>query len=73
MDELILVLLRERSVLQPGATATAAVRLTAGVGGVTRLGVLSSFTVEKVRGMVATVPVCRHMAGDSWRYKELPT
>lgn len=23
--------------------------------------------------MAATVPLCRHMAGDTWRYEELPT
>ncbi|MFJ6950695.1 hypothetical protein ACWEEK_27260 [Micromonospora aurantiaca (nom. illeg.)] len=48
-------------------------RLTGAWEKLPRLGVLSSFTAEQAREMAATMPLCRHMAGDSWRYEELPT
>ncbi|MGC9666057.1 alpha/beta fold hydrolase [Planosporangium sp. 12N6] len=73
VDNSIVTLLRERSVDQPWATATAPVRLTGAWEKLPRLGVLSSFTVAQVQGMAATLPLYRHMAGDGWRYEELPT
>jgi pimeloyl-ACP methyl ester carboxylesterase len=73
VDESVVALLNERSVAQPWATATSPVRLTGAWEKLPRLGVLSSFTVEQVREMAATVPLCRHLAGDQWRYVELPT
>jgi pimeloyl-ACP methyl ester carboxylesterase len=73
VDESTLALLGERSVAQPWATATAPVRLTGAWEKLPRIGVLSSFTIQQVRGMAAAMPLCRHMAGDSWRYEELPT
>jgi hypothetical protein len=60
-------------VAQPWASATAPVRLTGAWEKLPRLGILSSFTAEQVRGMAAAVPLFRHMAGDRWRYEELPT
>jgi pimeloyl-ACP methyl ester carboxylesterase len=73
VDDSIVTLLRERSVAQPWATATSPVRLTGAWEKLPRLGVLSSFTVAQVQGMAATLPLCRYMAGDAWRYEELPT
>ena len=73
MDESTVTLLRERSVPQPWATAIAPLRLTGAWEKLPRLGVLSTFTVEEVRDMAANVAVARHMAGDGWRYQELPT
>jgi pimeloyl-ACP methyl ester carboxylesterase len=73
VDESTLALLGQRSVDQPWATATAPVRLTGAWEKLPRLGILSSFTVEQMREMAANNPLCRHMAGDSWRYEELPT
>lgn len=73
VDDSIVTLLRERSVDQPWATATAPVRLTGAWEKLPRLGVLSSFTAAQVQGMAATLPLYRHMAGDGWRYEELPT
>ena len=34
---------------------------------------LSSFTVDQVRGMASAVPMFAHMAGEQWRFVELPT
>jgi pimeloyl-ACP methyl ester carboxylesterase len=73
VDGATLAALAERSVDQPWASATAPVRLTGSWESLPRLGVLSSFTAEQTRGMAATLPICRHMAGDRWRYAELPT
>jgi pimeloyl-ACP methyl ester carboxylesterase len=69
----IVTLLHERSVDQPWATATAPVRLTGAWESLPRLGVLSSFTAAQAQGMAATMPLYRHMAGDVWRFEELPT
>ena len=73
VDASVVALLEQRSVAQPWATATAPVRLSGAWETLPRLGVLSSFTAEQVRGMAAAMPLCRHMAGDSWRFEELPT
>jgi pimeloyl-ACP methyl ester carboxylesterase len=73
VDESTVTLLRERSVPQPWASAIAPLRLTGAWEKLPRLGVLSTFTVEEVRDMAANVAVARHMAGDGWRYQELPT
>jgi pimeloyl-ACP methyl ester carboxylesterase len=73
VDDSIVTLLRERSVDQPWATATAPVRLTGAWEKLPRLGVLSSFTAAQAQGMAATLPLYRHMADDGWRYEELPT
>jgi pimeloyl-ACP methyl ester carboxylesterase len=73
VDDSIVTLLRERSVDQPWATATAPVRLTGAWEKVPRLGVLSSFTAAQAQGMAGTMPLYRHMADDGWRYEELPT
>ena len=73
VDDSIVTLLRERSVDQPWATATAPVRLTGAWEKLPRLGVLSSFTAAQARGMAAALPLYRHMADDGWRYEELPT
>jgi hypothetical protein len=73
VDATIVARLTERSVPQPWASATAPVRLTGAWEKLPRLGVLSSFTADQVSEMVATLPTCRHMAGDAWRFDELPT
>jgi len=73
VDDGIVALLNERSVAQAWLTATSPVRLTGAWEKLPRFGVLSSFTVDQVRELAATVPIFRHMAGDSWRYEELPT
>jgi pimeloyl-ACP methyl ester carboxylesterase len=73
VDDSIVTLLRERSVDQPWATATAPVRLTGAWEKLPRLGVLSSFTAAQAQGMAGTMPLYRHMADDGWRYEELPT
>jgi pimeloyl-ACP methyl ester carboxylesterase len=73
VDTATIARLGERSVPQPWATATTPVRLTGAWEKLPRVGVLSSFTVAQIRELAATVPIWRHMAGDSWRYEELPT
>lgn len=73
VDDTTLARLAELSVAQPWATATTPVRLTGAWEKLPRLGVLSSFTVPQVTAMAAAVPLCQHMAGDAWRYEELPT
>jgi pimeloyl-ACP methyl ester carboxylesterase len=73
VDAATVALLTERSVPHPWASATAPARLTGAWEELPRLGVLSSFTVEQTRAMAASVPIFRHMAGDMWRYEELPT
>jgi pimeloyl-ACP methyl ester carboxylesterase len=65
--------LTQRSVAQPWKTATTPARLTGAWEKLPRLGVLSSFTVEQAQAMAATVPTMRHMAGEQWRFVELPT
>jgi hypothetical protein len=60
-------------VAQPWASATTPVRLTGAWEKLPRLGILSSFTVEQIQAMATAMPLMRHMAGDSWRYEELPT
>jgi pimeloyl-ACP methyl ester carboxylesterase len=66
-------LLEERSVPQPWRTAVTPVRLHGAWEKVPRLGVLSSFTEAQTRAMAGTAPLFRHMAGDGWRFVELPT
>jgi pimeloyl-ACP methyl ester carboxylesterase len=57
---------------EPWLTATSPLRLTGAWEKLPRFGVLSSFTVAQMRAM-ATSPLMRHMAGDRWRFAELPT
>ena len=73
VDASVVALLEERSVAQPWLTATSPVRLTGAWEKLPRLGIFSTLTVAQVREMAATVPACRHMAGEGWRYEELPT
>ncbi|MDQ1304491.1 MAG: hypothetical protein QG671_318 [Actinomycetota bacterium] len=73
MDGASVARLCDRSVAQPWATATSPVRLTGAWQSLPRLGVLSSFTEAQAVGMAEAVPLCRHMAGDTWHYEELPT
>lgn len=65
--------LGDLSVAQPWATATSPVRMGDAWQSLPKLGVLSSFTEAQATAMAATVPLCRHMAGDTWRFEELPT
>ena len=73
VDDATVALLAERSVDQPYATATTPVRLTGAWEQIPRLGVLSSFSIAQTQQMAASVPVARHMAGEGWRFTELPT
>lgn len=73
VDDATVSLLNERSVDQPYATATTPVRLTGAWEPIPRLGVLSSFTIAQAEQMAAAMPIARHMAGDEWRFVELPT
>jgi pimeloyl-ACP methyl ester carboxylesterase len=73
VDGEALAALAERSVPQPLASAIQPVRLTGTWEKLPRLGIMSSFTVKQIQEMAATVPMFRHMAGDGWRYEELPT
>ena len=73
VDDAAIEALTINSVPQPWATATTPVRLTGAWETLPRLGILCSFTIEQVRNLAAGVPVFRHMAGDRWRYAELPT
>jgi pimeloyl-ACP methyl ester carboxylesterase len=73
VDTSAVALLERNSVAQPWATATTPVRLTGAWERLPRLGVLSSFTAEQVRAMAASRPMFRHLAGEVWRYEELPT
>jgi pimeloyl-ACP methyl ester carboxylesterase len=66
-------LLTDRSVPQPWKAATTPVRLTGAWEKIPRLAVLSSFTTAQIEAMAATAPLFRHMAGDGWRFAELPT
>lgn len=65
--------LEQRSVAQPWRTAITPVRLTGAWEKLPRLGVLSSFTTAQVEAMAGTAAVFRHMAGEGWRFAELPT
>jgi hypothetical protein len=73
VDEEILAALADRAVPQPWAAATAPAKLTGAWERLPRTAVLCSFTAEQTRQMAATVPIFQHMAGDAWRYVELPT
>lgn len=73
VDEAMIATLTERSTPQPWATATTPVSLTGAWEKLPRLGVLCGFTEEQARGMAAADPVFRHMAGERWRFVELPT
>lgn len=73
VDAATLGRLEARSVPQPWATAIDPVHLRGAWEKLPRVGILSSFTIEQTRAMAAAVPLCRYMAGDSWRYEELPT
>jgi pimeloyl-ACP methyl ester carboxylesterase len=73
VDDAAIARLVDRSTDQPWATATTPTRLTGAWEKIPRLGILSSFTVEQVRGMASSVPMFRHMAGRQWHYEELPT
>ena len=55
------------------ALVFAAGRLTGAWQSHPRLGVLSTFTAARAADLAATVPLCRHMAGDGWHFEELPT
>jgi len=65
--------LGQRSVAQPWKAATTPTRLTGAWEKLPRLGVLSSFTVEQTQAMASAVPMFAHMAGEQWRFVELPT
>jgi len=73
VDDATVARLCDLSVPQPWATATSPVRLTEAWQSLPRLGVLSSFTAAQADDLAATVPLCRHLAGDGWHYEELPT
>jgi pimeloyl-ACP methyl ester carboxylesterase len=73
VDGEALAALVEYSVPQPRGTIVEPVRLTGAWEKLPRLGILSSFTAEQVRGMAAAMPMFAHMAGDNWTYEELPT
>ncbi|MEV5711869.1 alpha/beta hydrolase [Actinoallomurus sp. NPDC052274] len=64
--------LKELSVPQPWATATAPARLTGAWEKLPRLYVLCGFSVEQVRANIGIVPAFRHMAVDDGAYRELP-
>ena len=68
----VLETLTHRAVPQPCKTATTPVSLTGAWEKLPRLGVMCTFTVEQARAMSAA-PMFQHMAGDQWRYEELPT
>jgi pimeloyl-ACP methyl ester carboxylesterase len=73
VDAKTVALLESRSVAQPWRSATTPVRLSGAWEKTPRLGILSSFTVAQVEGMAGSAPMFRHMAGEGWRYAELPT
>ena len=73
VDEAVVARLDERAVDQPWLTATSPVRLTGAWEKLPRRGILSTLTVAQVEQMPATVPAFKHMAGDAWRFDELPT
>jgi len=65
--------LTDRSVPQPWAPALDPVRLTGAWEKIPRLGVMSSFAGAQARALAGTVPAFRHMDGDGWTYRDLPT
>lgn len=73
VDDTAIEELTANSVPQPWATAITPVRLTGAWEKLPRFGILCSFTIAQVRELAAGVPLFRHMAGDNWRYAELPT
>jgi pimeloyl-ACP methyl ester carboxylesterase len=73
IDAETIAMLEQRSVPQPWKCATTPVRLTGAWEKLPRLGVLSSFTTAQTEAMAASAPMLRHMAGDAWRFVELPT
>jgi pimeloyl-ACP methyl ester carboxylesterase len=73
VDDSALDALTRRSVPQPWASAIAPARLTGAWERLPRLGILCSFTEVQTRAMAASAPLFRHMAGDGWRFVELPT
>lgn len=73
VDDAAIEALTSNSVPQPWATATTPVRLTGAWEKLPRFGIMCSFTTEQVRVLAVGVPIFRHMAGDNWRYTELPT
>jgi pimeloyl-ACP methyl ester carboxylesterase len=73
VDDAAIEALTSNSATQPWATATAPVRLTGAWEKLPRFAILCSFTIEQVQALAAEVPMFRHMAGDDWRYAELPT
>lgn len=72
LDKDIAATLAERAVPQPWKTATTPVSLTGAWEKLPRVAVLCTFTEEQARAMSAA-PMFQHMAGDQWRYEELPT
>jgi pimeloyl-ACP methyl ester carboxylesterase len=68
----LLATLAERAVPQPWKTATTPVSLTGAWEKLPRVGVLCSFTEAQARAMSAA-PMFQHMAGEQWRFEELPT
>lgn len=73
VDDTAIEELTANSVPQPWATATTPVRLTGAWETLPRFGILCSFTTAQVGELAAGVPLFQHMAGDNWRYAELPT
>jgi pimeloyl-ACP methyl ester carboxylesterase len=72
LDKETLASLAERAAPQPWRTATTPVSLTGAWEKLPRLGVLCTFTEAQARAMSAA-PMFRHMAGERWRFEELPT
>lgn len=74
LDPAVLDALHSRSVPQPWATATTAVRLTGAWENIPRVGIMSSFTEAQARELAhAGIPAFSHMDGAIWTYRELPT
>jgi len=73
VDGVDIAQLERLSVPQPWATATTPVKLTGAWESLPRLGILSSFTTEQTQAMAAGGGLFQHMAGDGWRFEELPT
>jgi pimeloyl-ACP methyl ester carboxylesterase len=72
LDKETLASLAERAAPQPWRTATTPVSLTGAWEKLPRLGVLCTFTEAQARAMSAA-PMFQHMAGERWRFEELPT
>jgi pimeloyl-ACP methyl ester carboxylesterase len=73
LDPNVVPMLTERAVPQPWATVTSPVSLTGAWEKLPRLGILCEFTEAQAREFAGMAPLFRHMAGDQWRYVELPT